>query len=35
MVAGVVGAPKMLRKRRAIQAARKVDDAYIEGILQK
>lgn len=35
MAAGIVGAPKMLRKRRAIQAARKVDDAYIEGILQK
>lgn len=35
MMAGIAGLPKMLRKRRAIQAGRKVDDAYIESVLQK
>lgn len=34
MLAGVIGLPKMFRKRREIQSARTVDDAYIESILQ-
>ena len=33
MIAGVRGIPRMIRKRRAIQAARRVSDAYIESIL--
>ena len=31
--AGLLGIPKMLRKRRAVQAARTVSDEYIESIL--
>ncbi len=33
MLAGVIGLPKMLRKRRAIHALRTVDDAYLRSIL--
>ncbi len=32
-LAGVLGIPKMLAKRRAIQAARKVSDEYLQSIL--
>ena len=32
-LAGVLGIPKMLAKRRAIQATRKVSEAYLESIL--
>ncbi len=32
-LAGVLGLPAMLRKRRAVQAARRVDDAYLLGAL--
>jgi len=35
MLAGVIGLPKMLRKRRTVQALRRVDDAYLLSILQK
>lgn len=35
MVAGLIGLSKMLRKRRAIQVLRRVDDAYLLSILQK
>ncbi len=35
MLAGLLGLPKMLRKRRAVQASRRVSDAYIESILTK
>lgn len=35
MLAGLIGLPKMLRKRRAVQALRRVDDAYLLSILQK
>lgn len=34
MLAGLIGLPKMLRKRRAVQALRRVDDAYLLSILQ-
>ncbi|MBP7687021.1 MAG: glycosyltransferase family 2 protein [Thermoflexales bacterium] len=34
MLAGLIGLPKMLRKRRTIQALRRVDDAYLQSILQ-
>jgi len=33
MLAGLVGLPRMLRKRRAVQALRRVDDAYLQSIL--
>lgn len=33
MLAGLLGLPRQLRKRRRIQAARRVDDAYIASIL--
>ena len=32
-LAGLLGVPKMLRKRRVVQAARKVADEYIESLL--
>ena len=32
-LAGVLGLPRMLSRRRAIQAQRKVDDAYLENLL--
>jgi GT2 family glycosyltransferase len=35
MLAGLVGLPKMLRKRRSVHALRCVDDAYLQSILQK
>lgn len=35
MLAGLIGLPRMLRKRRAVQALRRVDDAYLLSILQK
>jgi len=34
MLAGLIGLPKMLKKRRAVQAMRKVDDAYLLSVLQ-
>jgi GT2 family glycosyltransferase len=34
MIAGLLGLPKMLRKRRSVQAVRKVDDEYLLSILQ-
>jgi GT2 family glycosyltransferase len=34
MLAGLIGVPKMLQKRRVVQAMRKVDDAYLLSILQ-
>ena len=34
MLSGLIHLPKMLNKRRAIQAARKVDDAYLLSILK-
>ena len=34
MLAGLIGLPKMLRKRRAVQALRRVDDDYLLSILQ-
>ena len=34
MLAGLIGLPKMLRKRSAVQALRRVDDAYLLSILQ-
>ncbi|MBI5564902.1 MAG: glycosyltransferase family 2 protein [Chloroflexi bacterium] len=34
MLAGLIGLPKMLRKRRTIQALRRVDDEYLLSILQ-
>lgn len=33
MLAGLIGLPKMLRKRRAVHALRTVDDAYLQSIL--
>jgi hypothetical protein len=33
MLSGLIQVPKMLKKRRAIQAARKVDDAYLLSLL--
>jgi hypothetical protein len=33
MLAGVAGMPKMLRKRRRIQAARQVERAYLERLM--
>ncbi len=33
-IAGLLGWPKMLKKRRAIQAARRVTDHYIESLLE-
>ena len=33
MLAGLLGIPKMLGKRRAVQRSRTVDQAYLEGIL--
>jgi GT2 family glycosyltransferase len=35
MLAGLLGLPRMLRKRQAIQATRRVSDEYIESILTK
>jgi GT2 family glycosyltransferase len=35
MLAGLIGLPKMLRKRRSIQAKKRVSDDYIESILVK
>ncbi|MBN1180552.1 MAG: glycosyltransferase family 2 protein [Anaerolineae bacterium] len=34
IAAGVLGMPKMLRKRRAVQAARKADRLYLERLMQ-
>jgi len=34
-LAGLIGLPKMLRKRRAVQAARRVSDEYLRQILVK
>jgi GT2 family glycosyltransferase len=34
MLAGLIGLPKMLRKRRAVQALRRVDDDYLLSILR-
>ena len=34
MGSGIIHLPKMLNKRRLIQAARKVDDAYLLSILK-
>jgi GT2 family glycosyltransferase len=34
MLAGLIGLPKMLRKRRAVQSLRRVNDAYLRSILQ-
>ncbi|MBL8146381.1 MAG: glycosyltransferase family 2 protein, partial [Anaerolineae bacterium] len=34
MTAGLLGLPRQLRKRRAIQSARTVSDAYLESLLQ-
>ena len=34
MAAGLIGLPKMLRKRRVVQSLRRVDDAYLLSILQ-
>ncbi len=34
LLAGLLGLPKMLKKRRLIQATRQVDDAYLLSILQ-
>jgi len=33
MLAGLIGLPRMLRQRRAVQALRRVDDAYLQSIL--
>jgi len=33
LVAGVAGIPKMRRKRQSIQAARRVDAAYLEKLM--
>lgn len=33
MLAGLIGLPSMRRKRRAVQALRRVDDAYLQAIL--
>jgi GT2 family glycosyltransferase len=33
MLAGLIGLPKMRRKRRAVQALRRVDDAYLQASL--
>lgn len=33
MLAGLIGLPRMRRKRRAVQALRRVDDAYLQTIL--
>lgn len=33
MLAGLIGLPTMLRKRRAVHALRRVDDAYLQSIL--
>lgn len=33
MLAGLIGLPRMRRKRRAVQALRRVDDAYLQAIL--
>ncbi|HET7377033.1 MAG TPA: glycosyltransferase family 2 protein [Anaerolineae bacterium] len=35
MLAGLIGVPKMIRKRKAVQALRKVDDEYLLSILSK
>ena len=35
MLAGLIGLPRMLRKRRSVQALRRVDDAYLLSILQQ
>lgn len=35
MLAGLLGLPKMLRKRRAVQAKKRVSDDYIESMLVK
>jgi hypothetical protein len=35
MLAGLIGLPRMLRKRHAVHALRRVDDAYLLSILQK
>lgn len=35
MLAGIRGIPKMLRKRRAVQRRRTVDQVYLEGILAR
>lgn len=35
MLAGLLGLPKMLRKRRAVQAKKRVSDDYIESMLAK
>jgi GT2 family glycosyltransferase len=34
MLAGLIGLPKMLRKRRAVHALRRVDDAYLLSVLR-
>jgi GT2 family glycosyltransferase len=34
MLAGLIGLPRMLHKRRAVRALRRVDDAYLQSILQ-
>jgi GT2 family glycosyltransferase len=34
MAAGLLGLPKMLRKRRAVHALRRVDDGYLQSVLQ-
>ena len=35
MISGVLHLPQLLRKRRRIQAARKVDDTYLLSILKQ
>jgi hypothetical protein len=35
MLSGLVHLPQMLKKRRLIQATRKVDDAYLLSILKQ
>ncbi|MCA1554867.1 MAG: glycosyltransferase family 2 protein, partial [Chloroflexi bacterium] len=32
-LAGILGLPKMVRKRSAVEALRRVDDAYLESLL--
>ena len=34
-IAGLWGLPKMLRKRRAVQATKRVDDEYLKGLLSR
>ena len=34
-LAGLLGLPKMLRKRRAVQATKRVDDEYLMGLLSR